>query len=310
MTLTIRSGATRALAPVALAALAALAAGCASLPEPTPSPRKEIAFGLTEDQELIKFNTGDPQKILQRKPVQGLTAGDRLIGIDFRVARGVLYTLSQQGQLYTLDTATAVLTKVGSGAPGAPATALAGFALAGTQFGFDFNPAADRIRVVSDTGMNLRLHPDTGLAVDADPAQPGLQPDGTLHYVAGDPNAGRKPAVDAAGYTYNKTNEKITTNYAIDRDLGVLVMQGSLEGATPVVSPNAGALRTVGPLGLGPLRDVSFDIADPSNAAFAVVRTAQDLRARLYLVDLKTGAATALGTIDKGRPLLGLAIEP
>jgi hypothetical protein len=307
MTLPIRSGAARAVVPFFLAALVA---GCASIPEPTPAPRKEIAFGLTEDLELIKFNTGEPQKILERKPVKGLTAGDRLIGIDFRVARGVLYTLSQNGQLYTLDTATAELKKVGSGVPGATPTALAGFTLAGTQFGFDFNPAADRIRVVSDTGMNLRLHPDTGLAVDADPAQPGVQPDGPLAYAAGDANAGRKPGVIAAGYTYNKTNEKITTNYAIDRDLGVLVMQGSLEGATPVVSPNAGALRTVGPLGIAGLRDVSFDIADLSNAAFAVVRTAEDLRARLYLVDLKTGKATVLGTIDKGRPLLGLAIEP
>jgi hypothetical protein len=76
------------------------------------------------------------------------------------------------------------------------------------------------------------------------------------------------------------------------------------------VSPNAGVLRTVGPLGIAGLRDVSFDIADLSNAAFAVVRTAEDLRARLYLVDLKTGKATVLGTVDKGRPLLGLAIEP
>ena len=26
----------------------------------------------------------------------------------------------------------------------------------------DFNPAADRVRVVSNLGQNLRLHPDTG----------------------------------------------------------------------------------------------------------------------------------------------------
>ncbi|KQP23566.1 DUF4394 domain-containing protein [Pseudorhodoferax sp. Leaf267] len=281
--------------------VAALLAACATTSEPPAAPRKEIAFGLTETNELIKFNTGEPQRVLSRMPVKGLAAGEQLLGIDFRVSRGVLYTLSQSGQLYTLDTATAELKKVGTGA---------GYTLVGNTFGFDFNPAADRIRVVSDTTLNLRLHPETGAAVDGNPNMPGLQADGDLHYVAGDANAGKKPTVVAAGYTYNKTDEKITTNYAIDRDLGVLAMQGSLEGTTPVVSPNTGDLRTVGPLGLGKLRDASFDIADVSNAGFAVIRTADDLRARLYLIDLKTGGAKLLGTVDQGRPLLGLAIEP
>jgi hypothetical protein len=34
-------------------------------------------------------------------------------------------------------------------------------------FGFDFNPT-DRIRLVSNTGQNLRLHPDLGTVVAID----------------------------------------------------------------------------------------------------------------------------------------------
>jgi hypothetical protein len=34
--------------------------------------------------------------------------------------------------------------------------------LAGTSFGFDFNPTVDRIRLVSDSGQNLRLNPNSG----------------------------------------------------------------------------------------------------------------------------------------------------
>ena len=47
-----------------------------------------------------------------------------------------------------------------------------------TEWGFDFNPTVDRIRVVNDRGANLRLHPDTGAQVDGNADQPGLQPDG------------------------------------------------------------------------------------------------------------------------------------
>ena len=43
-------------------------------------------------------------------------------------------------------------------------------ALSGTAFGFDFNPTVDRIRVVSDTGQNLRLNPDTGAVAAVDGA--------------------------------------------------------------------------------------------------------------------------------------------
>ena len=91
---------------------------------------------------------------------------------------------------------------------------------------------------------------------------------------------------------------------------GVLVTQGSREGTQPVVSPNSGQLRTVGPLGLGPLTDVSFDIADVGNTALIAVRTAADTQTRLHQVDLATGATRPLGVVGDGAPLVGLAIEP
>ncbi|MFP5446967.1 MAG: DUF4394 domain-containing protein, partial [Betaproteobacteria bacterium] len=182
--------------------------------------------------------------------------------------------------------------------------------LRGTAFGFDFNPAADRIRVVSNTGQNLRLHPDTGAAVDGDPAVEGVQPDPALRYARSDTHAGRNPDIAGAAYTYNAQDSKITTNYAIDRTLGVLVMQGSREGTTPVVSPNTGQLRTVGSLGLPRLTDVAFDISDVGNTALIAVRTSVDSHTRLHLVDLRTGASRPLGTVGEGAPLLGMAIEP
>ena len=276
-------------------------AGCATAPPPE-SPQRELVVAVTDSHELITFNAGQPAQILERRPVTGLPTGERLVGIDFRVARGVLYALSQAGRLYTLDIPTGALRPVGA--------APSGVALRGTSFGFDFNPAADRIRVVSNTGQNLRLHPDTGAAVDGDAALEGVQPDPSLRYAWSDAHAGRTPDVVAAAYTYNTQDSKLTTNYAIDRALGVLVMQGSREGDTPVVSPNTGQLRTVGSLGLPPLTDASFDISDVDNTALIAVRTVADRPTRLHRVDLRTGATRPLGVVGEGAPLLGMAIEP
>ncbi len=277
-----------AAAPWAVAAAWAVA-GCAT-PEPVGPPRAETVHAATADNLLIRFNAGQPQRLLSSQPLRGLAPGDSLVGIDYRVARGVLYALSAKGLLYTLDTKTAQLTAVGAGTP---------VALRGTRFGVDFNPAADRLRVVSDAGQNLRLHPDTGALAATDP---------DLSFAAGDSAAGNPVALVAAAYTYNKQNDKLTTNYAIDTRAGTLVMQGSAEGVQPVVSPNTGQLRTVGPLGTGAVDEASFDIADTNNAALATLR--QNGRTRLFVVDLATGRSTLVGTVGDGRAVVGMAIEP
>jgi hypothetical protein len=247
---------------------------------------------LTQKMELLTVNAGQPGKVLQRTAVTGLPAGETLVGMDYRIAKGVLFTLSNAGRLYTLDVPTGALKPVGGGA---------GAALQGNTFGVDFNPVADRVRVVSNTGQNLRLHPDTGAVAATDPA---------LAYAPGDAQAGQQPELVAAGYTYNKTDDKLTTNYAIDRRAGMLVTQGTVEGVQPVVSPNTGQLRTVGPLGTGPLLDAALDIADVTGAAFTAVRSTSQPATKLYTIDLRSGKATLLGTVADGAAILGLAVEP
>lgn len=44
--------------------------------------------------------------------VSGLMSGDMLVGIDFRVQEGMLYSVSKAGGVYQIDTATAAATKV------------------------------------------------------------------------------------------------------------------------------------------------------------------------------------------------------
>ena len=272
-----------------LSLLSLLLSACATPPAPSAALRPETVIAVNDQAELLRFNAGQPERVTARLPLQGLPAGDTLVGIDFRVARGVLYALSSSGQLYTLNTENARLTPVGSAAPAV---------LQGQRFGVDFNPAADRVRVVSDQGQNLRLHPDTGAVAATD---------ATLAYAPAD-TAPRTPQVSAAGYTYNPDEDKLTTNYAIDLAAGTLVMQGSREGQMPVVAPNTGQLRTVGKLGVGQLEDAALDISDVRNTPLAALRVAG--QTRLYLLNLNTGQASLLGIVHDGRALWGMAIEP
>ncbi len=287
--------ALRIAAPLA----ATLAAACATLvSEPAGNPARETIHAVTASGKLLSFNAGQPQKILSRRTITGLREGEQLLGIDYRVAKGQLFGLGRSGQLYRIDAASGAAMPVGT-----PVTLPAG-----NEFGFDFNPTVDRIRVASDAGFNLRLQPDTGAVVDGDAGQAGVQFDGRLAYDVADRLAGQVPRIVAAAYTYNKDNEKITTNYALDGAGGMLVHQGTKEGATPPVSPNSGRLYSVGALGTGPFAQASFDISDVSNAAYAGITEAG--RTRWYRIDLASGKATLIGTVGGGEPITGSAIEP
>ena len=289
-------------AAATLPVLAALAACSTPGSTETPGPlAKEEIVAVSASNQLLRFNAGQPQLVRERKPLQGLKAGERLLGIDFRVAKGELYALGASGQLYRIDVATAKAESIGS--PAALPTE-------GLEWAFDFNPVADRIRVANDAGHNLRLHPDTGAAIDGDTNTPGVQPDGRLAYDAADVNAGKRAAVVAAGYSYNKTDAKLTTNYALDGAAGTLVHQGSKEGVQPVVSFNTGRLYTVGALGTGSFRHATFDIADTGPVAYAGLRDDGERSTRWYGVDLTSGKAKFIGTVGGGEALVGAAIEP
>lgn len=282
-----------------LLALSCLLLGACASTAVAPTPRSETALLLTAGGQLLTVNAGVPGKIEKSVAVSGLAAGDKLIGIDMRSSNGKLYGLSAGGTLYTIDTATGAGTKVGTGKVTLPA---------GSDYGFDFNPVVDRIRVVSDGGSNLRVHPDTGNQVDADPAKEGVQGDGDLVYADGDAAAGQKGKIAGAAYTYSKTSKTATTNFAIDSARSALVTQGSREGVTPPVSPNTGKLFTVGELGVKLEGKVGFDISWKDNTAFATFKRAGASQAELWLIDLVTGRASSLGKIAGSDEIVGMAV--
>lgn len=234
--------------------------------------RAAMLWGLTASNALVGFNSTAPGLTTAPLPVTGLQAGEQIVGIDFRPATGQLYGIGSTSRIYTLDRTTGQATAIGTG-PFTPA-------LDGTAFGVDFNPTVDRIRLVSNTGQNLRLHPDTGAVVAVDGA---LSP---------------ATAITAAAYTNNMAGAMTTTLFDIDSGSGALVRQDP---------PNAGGIQMVGPLGVT-VDDVNgFDISALDGTAFAALTVAGT--ASLYTVNLTTGAATAIGTIGTGGALRGLAAE-
>ncbi len=294
-----------------LAGLSVVLAGCAALSgAPSASSGGEIVYAVDARLELLRFHAAEPGRILERRRLLGLQPGESIAGLDFRVARGTLYALSTQGRLFVVDTATGILAPVGRSPAMLP--------LGGDgAFGVDFDSAADRIRVVGAQGLNLRLHPDTGAAIDGDAVRPGLQPDAPWTYAADDRAAGRAPQLVAAAYgpvspTADRRDGRRSLFYGIDRATASLVAATAPDDApTAAAIPDAaGRLRTIGPLGLGSLTDASFDIADTDGAALAAVRTADQPLTRLVRIDLASGRARDVGAVGNGEPLLGLAIAP
>jgi hypothetical protein len=244
---------------------------------------------LTSDGVLSTRSWSSPLLSQNRVRVTGLKARDRLIGMDVRPATGALYAIAASGQLYVLDPRTGKATAVG-----APVT------MTGTAVGIDFNPVVDRIRLVTTSGQNLRLVPDTAAVAATDTP---------LAYAPGDRSAGSAPQVSGAGYTNSVAGATSTTLYDLDSRKDALVTQGTIAGVTPVVSPNTGQLFTVGRLGIDVGRTNGFDIATAHgrHRAMAAVQPEFSLLggSLLVKVDLDSGRASVVGFA--GGTVVGLA---
>lgn len=298
---------TSAIATLRLALpLALLLAGCSSvsvprLPalapsEPEGAPRNETIVAVTASQALVRFDAGTPRTIAARAQVSGMEPGDGLVGIDWRAARREVIGLGIRGRLYVIDAATGKAAQV---LPPDGST----ITLAGDEFGFDIDPRSERIRVVSEAGMNVRASPETGLVMDADPATEGIQPDGPLRYAPGDEHEGQAPRLLAIAF------DPAGTLFGLDARSGKLVTLGAAAGDPVAISPNSGRLFTVGATGLAEAERIAFDIS-PSGAGYAALTPGGAKESRLYLIDLASGRARFLGTIAAGEPVRALAVVP
>src|SRR5262245_31222408 len=253
------------------------------------------AVGLTSDGRLLCFPTNSADKAEVIGPVTGLSSADgALIGIDFRVqGGGLLYGVGSGGGVYTIDPTTGQAMKVSQ-----LTVALDPLA---TRFAVDFNPAADRLRILADTGQNLRHNVNMGgtTATDA----PLTIMAGTAVVTA--------TGVTGAAYTNNDLAMATgTTLYDVATMQDQVVVQSPPNGVPGGVAPN---LVPSGGLGVDAGLAAGFDIysvvvngVSVDNLGFGVLNVAG--ASGFYGVNLQTGQATLLDTfkdqvVDVALPL-------
>jgi hypothetical protein len=247
--------------------------GCSKDEPFTNKPNLEF-FAVSSNNQLLKLNANAVETPISSMNINGLQTGETILSIDFRPATGELYGVTNTSKLYIINTTNASARVVGTSAftP----------AVSGTSVGFDFNPTVDRIRLVTSTGQNLRLHPETGAVAATD---------GSINGVQG-------AAVSAVAYSGNTSGSTTTMLYDIDASTGKLYRQ---------IPPNNGTLVEVGSLGLGMISgQSSFDISPNGDVALASLNVGG--QTGLYQIDTTSGKATLLGNFNSSTAITAIAI--
>lgn len=237
------------------------------------------ALALTSTDELISFNLANPNIILSTLKITGISAGETLVGMDYRPSNGKLYGLTKLA-IYIIDPKSGI----------ASGRVLLQSSLTGTSFGVDFNPVVDRLRVVDDLENSLVVNVETGSV--------------TIQANIGTPNApDTNFKITAAAYT-NSISKPISTRlYDLDTELNRLFVQNAAATDSSLSSPvNLGVVA----------EDANgFDIDGTNNQGYAVLRVAG--KVGLYKIDLTItdNAASAVGDLGSGTlSIKGFSIKP
>jgi hypothetical protein len=234
-----------------------------------------------------------------------------LIGIDFRVADGLLYGLTDTGSIYTID-----LSTTGLGAATLVSNLTPRFA-GGFQSLFDFNPVLNAIRIIGSNDQNFAVV-NSGGNLNTTAVQTAVA------YTTGDVNAGVDPNIVAGAYTNNYVGATTTLFYGIDYDLDTLV---TVQPATPGGSSatGGGKLQTIGrlvtptgkPINLAPTADI--DIFTDANLVNTIIGVSGRT---LFTIDLsQINPNLALGTTqnivargvtmpETGGAFIDIAVQP
>jgi hypothetical protein len=290
----IRAGQARrrVLAVLGGGALLALgAAGAAQAQDAGPCGAKGTVaglevIGLSADQRLLCFLDTEANQPRELARISGLPGGEQLLDIDFRPSSGALFGLGNQGGIYRIDPATGAATQqaVLRDAAGMPLP----LSSLGARFAIDFDPAEDRLRIVSDTGRNLSASADDG----------STRADSDLNPAPG-------ASIGAIAYALNDADPDTgSLLYALDTRADVVQL---------VAPQRAGALNLLRGLGADVQDTAAFDV-------FSQIEDGTTVRGVglavlgvggvqiLVEVDLATGLSGELSQFASGTRVVALAI--
>lgn len=291
---------------VALALSSLVLGGCLSDDDNVALTAGDV-FVLTSNGQLASFNRDQPSVIRTSVAVSGLMAGDTLLGMDFRPRDGQLYAIARTspgngGRLYTINTTTGVATAGAALIPAATPTANGAFTTldpAATSFAVDFNPVPDALRVISDTGQNLRIFVASATGRTAGET-----------FLDGSTNTSA-PTADISGAAYTNSFDGTTTT----RLLNIDTAGDNLTFQNP---PNDGTQVVAAPLGVNATGTAGFDIDPRNNVGYALLNVGSSVGFyRIAIPDSTTSltptpttpAATLIGNVNV-QGVLGLALRP
>jgi hypothetical protein len=214
-------------------------------------------IGLTADNRLVAIDT-TTHRAAAPVALRGLEG--QLIGIDIRPADGKLYGVTSMNAIVTIDPATGATTAVSK---------LSMPFESGGRATVDFNPVADRLRLMGMNGTSLRINVATG----------EVTRDGSHKYQPGTPLAETTPRIVAGAYSDSVAGTKTTMLFTIDTLLRQLNLQAP---------PNDGVQQPKGEIAASLPAGVGFDILSDGqggNQAFLLAGGS------LHLVSLESGRA-------------------
>ena len=217
-------------------------------------------LGLTADGRLVSIDSDTRRAGM---PMRITGAEGRVLGIDQRPVDGKLYGVTDAGQIVTIDPANGRATQV---------SRLNMAFDSGGRAVVDFNPVADRLRLMGMSGVNYRINVSTG----------EVTRDGELKYQAGSAWAETRPRIVAGAYTNSMQGATATVLYTID------TLSRSLNLQAP---PNDGVQQPKGEVAASLPTGVAFDILAGTPQGFLLAGTT------LHMVNLETGLATAAGAV-------------
>ena len=247
-------------------------------------------YGLTVDNQLVRFDPANPGLTREQVAVTGLASGESLLGISSWSVDGRTYGLGSSNRIYKLDPPSGVATE-GYQLSTGQAGQITSLSLAGSSFGFAHDasggapPGDPFFQIVSDSGQALRVSyiPCT------------CSSSGTLSYASGDVNDAKTPHVTATALTAPTDPSISPIQYGIDTSLGVLV----------TISNDV--VHTVGPLGISATDPTALVVTEDGRVLMAT-RAGGSGGSTLYGVNASTGAATAVGAIGSGLVLRSLEV--
>jgi len=241
----------------------ALLAGAATLSMGAAQATTIVA--LTSNNTLIRMDS----ETRRAQPARRITGADgTVVGIDQRPQDGRLYGITTTGQIVTIDPATGRATQV--------SRLNTAFQPVG-QVVFDFNPVANRVRIMNGDGQNLRVNVETGEAVT----------DGRIKNAPG-PQADAVPRLAAGAYTNSITGATATMLLTVDTATNMLNVQNP---------PNDGVQAPRAAFSMRVPAPVALDIISDGTANTGVVFAG----GALHMLDLTTAALTTRGPVQLPR---------